>query len=201
MGQERDVKVGILKAREVRVGFHSAYLLDGKPFVGEHCFTPSAEERLFVPAEQGASFTLKDVVIGIGFHWERKEEQTFCGALLLKMEEGQVRAINVVPVETYLTSVISSEMSANASLELLKAHAVISRSWLMRILNDNVDDNVNDNVDDNDNDKLSTVNCQLSTINCQLPTASYHEQLSENSIIRWYDSEDPLVRQRGAYRF
>ena len=181
MGQERDVKVGILKAREVRVVFHSAYLLDGKPFVGEHCFTPSAEERLFVPAEQGASFTLKDVVIGIGFHWERKEEQTFCGALLLKMEEGQVGAINVVPVETYLTSVISSEMSANASLELLKAHAVISRSWLMRILNDN--------VDDNDNDKLSTVNCQLSTINCQLPTASYHEQLSENSIIRWYDSE------------
>ncbi len=165
MGQERDVKVGILKARELCVVFHSAYLLDGKPFVGEHCFTPSAEERLFVPAEQGASFTLKDVVIGIGFHWERKEEQTFCGALLLKMEEGQVRAINVVPVETYLTSVISSEMSANASLELLKAHAVISRSWLMRILNDN------DNVDDND--KLSTVNCQLST----------------DHIIRWYDSE------------
>ena len=169
-GQERNVKVGILKAQEIRVVFHSAYLLDGKPLVGEHCFTPTAEERLFVPAEKGASFTLKEVVIGIGFHWERKEDQTFCGALLLKMEEGQVRAINVVPVETYLTSVISSEMSANASLELLKAHAVISRSWLMRILNDNVDDN----------DKLSTVNCQLSTINCQLST---------DHIIRWYDNE------------
>ena len=171
-GQEQEVKVGILKAQEIRVVFHSAYLLDGKPLVGEHCFTPTAEERLFVPAEKGASFTLKEVVIGIGFHWERKEDQTFCGALLLKMEEGQVRAINVVPVETYLTSVISSEMSANASLELLKAHAVISRSWLMRILNDN--------VDDNDNDKLSTVNCQLSTINCQLST---------DHIIRWYDNE------------
>ena len=169
-GQERNVKVGILKAQEIRVVFHSAYLLDGKPLVGEHCFTPTAEERLFVPAEKGASFTLKEVVIGIGFHWERKEDQTFCGALLLKMEEGQVRAINAVPVETYLTSVISSEMSANASLELLKAHAVISRSWLMRILNDNVDDN----------DKLSTVNCQLSTINCQLST---------DHIIRWYDNE------------
>ena len=173
-GQERNVKVGILKAQEIRVVFHSAYLLDGKSLVGEHCFTPTAEERLFVPAEKGASFTLKEVVIGIGFHWERKEDQTFCGALLLKMEEGQVRAINVVPVETYLTSVISSEMSANASLELLKAHAVISRSWLMRILNDNVDDN------DNDNDKLSTVNCQLSTVNCQLST---------DHIIRWYDNE------------
>ena len=168
MGQERDVKVGILKAREVRVVFHSAYLLDGKPFVGEHCFTPSAEERLFVPAEQGASFTLKDVVIGIGFHWERKEEQTFCGALLLKMEEGQVRAINVVPVETYLTSVISSEMSANASLELLKAHAVISRSWLMVMMEGRR---------------------KKEEGRCQLPTARYHEQLSENSIIRWYDSE------------
>ena len=177
-GQEREVKVGILKAQEIRVVFHSAYLLDGKPLVGEHCFTPTAEERLFVPAEKGASFTLKEVVIGIGFHWERKEDQTFCGALLLKMEEGQVRAINVVPVETYLTSVISSEMSANASLELLKAHAVISRSWLMRILNDNVNDNGNDNVDDND--KLSTVNCQLSTINCQLST---------DHILRWYDNE------------
>ena len=168
MGQERDVKVGILKARELCVVFHSAYLLDGKPFVGEHCFTPSAEERLFVPAEQGASFTLKDVVIGIGFHWERKEEQTFCGALLLKMEEGQVRAINVVPVETYLTSVISSEMSANASLELLKAHAVISRSWLMVMMEGRR---------------------KKEEGRCQLPTASYHEQLSENSIIRWYDSE------------
>ena len=167
MGQERDVKVGILKARKVCVVFHSAYLLDGKPFMGEYCFTPQAEERLFVPAEQGASFTLKDVVIGIGFHWERREEQTFCGALLLKMEEGLVSAVNVVPVETYLTSVISSEMSAKASLELLKAHAVISRSWLLVMM---------------DNRQQTTDNGQQTTDNC-------HEQLSEDSIIRWYDSE------------
>ena len=156
MGQERSVRVGIMKAREVHVVFHSVYMHNGKPFVGECRFVPSAGERLFVPVEKNATFTLKDVTIGIGFHWERKEEQTFCGALLLKLEEGLVRAINVVPVETYLTSVISSEMSANASLELLKAHAVISRSWLLRILNHN------------DNCQLSTVNCQLSTVNCQL---------------------------------
>jgi SpoIID/LytB domain protein len=180
-GQEREVKVGILKAQEIRVVFHSAYLLDGKPLVGEHCFTPTDEERLFVPAEKGASFTLKEVVIGIGFHWERKEDQTFCGALLLKMEEGQVRAINVVPVETYLTSVISSEMSANASLELLKAHAVISRSWLMNI--------------------LSPVTCQLSPVNCHLSPVNSHLstltsqlsplncQLSTDHLLRWYDNE------------
>ncbi|MBO4429776.1 MAG: SpoIID/LytB domain-containing protein [Bacteroidaceae bacterium] len=160
MGQEQNVKVGILKAQEIRVVFHSTYLLDGKSYRGEHCFTPTAEERLFVPTETGASFTLKDVVIGIGFHWERKEDQTFCGALLLKMEEEQVRAINVVPVETYLTSVISSEMSANASLELLKAHAVISRSWLMNIL-----DHLTSHL---------------------LPLTSH---LSPDSIIRWYDNE------------
>ena len=153
MGQERSVRVGIMKAREVHVVFHSVYMHNGKPFVGECRFVPSAGERLFVPVEKNATFTLKDVTIGIGFHWERKEEQTFCGALLLKLEEGLVRAINVVPVETYLTSVISSEMSANASLELLKAHAVISRSWLLRILN-------------------HKDNCQLSTVNCHLTTSS-----------------------------
>lgn len=170
MGKERDVRVGILKAPEVRVVFHSTYLLDGQPYEGEYCFTSQAEERLFVPVDSGATFTLKDVVIGIGFHWERKEEQTFCGALLLKMEEGQVRAINVVPVETYLTSVISSEMSANASLELLKAHAVISRSWLLRILNQN--DNPNHNLNDNLN-QTDDLKCQVST----------------DTIIRWYDNE------------
>ena len=163
MGQERDVRVGIVKAQNLRVVFHSAYLLDGKPFVGEHCFTPQDDERLFEPADEGASFTLKDVVIGIGFQWERKEEQRFCGSLLLKMEEGMVRAVNVVPVEKYLASVISSEMSANASLELLKAHAVISRSWLLRILN--LNDNPNPNPDHN-----ST-------------------SLNSQTIIRWYDNE------------
>ena len=165
MGKERDVRVGILKAPKVRVVFHSTYLLDGQPYEGEHCFTPATEERLFVPAEPGATFTLKEVVIGIGFHWERKEEQTFCGALLLKMEEEQVRAINVVPVETYLTSVISSEMSANASLELLKAHAVISRSWLLRILQ-------------SPTPKPQTSNLKPQTSN-----------LKPQTLLRWYDNE------------
>ena len=161
MGQEKNVRVGIVKAKELHVVFHSAYLLNGKSVVGEHVFTIADVGCLFTPIASDAAFTLKEVVIGIGFHWERKEEQTFRGGLELMEEEGMVRAINVVPVETYLTSVISSEMSANASLELLKAHAVISRSWVLRILNHN----------DNHNSQLSTVNCQLST------------------ILRWYDNE------------
>ncbi|MBO4674107.1 MAG: SpoIID/LytB domain-containing protein [Bacteroidaceae bacterium] len=161
MGQEKNVRVGIVKAKELHVVFHSAYLLNGKSVVGEHVFTIADVGCLFTPIASDAAFTLKEVVIGIGFHWEREEEQTFRGGLELMEEEGMVRAINVVPVETYLTSVISSEMCANASLELLKAHAVISRSWVLRILNHN----------DNHNSQLSTVNCQLST------------------ILRWYDNE------------
>ena len=177
MRRERDVKVGIVKAREVRVVFHSAYWSEGRSFVGECCFEPCEHERLFTPGEEGATFTLKEVTIGIGFHWERKEEQTFCGALLLKEEDGQVRAINVVPVETYLTSVISSEMSANASLELLKAHAVISRSWLLKMMDGGQWTTLNP--------QPSTLNSQPSTLNSQLSTLN-----GEGSIIRWYDSEE-----------
>lgn len=80
---------------------------------------------------EGCSFELKDVTIGINFHWERKEDQVFKGALKFIVENEKITAINILEVEEYLTSVISSEMSATASLELLKAHAVISRSWLL----------------------------------------------------------------------
>ena len=162
MGQERLVRVGIVKAEKLKVVFHSTYCLDGKSYVGEHTFVPCEEKRMFVPADEHASFTLKDVVIGIGFHWERKEEQTFAGGLELMEEDGLVRAVNVVPVETYLTSVISSEMSANASLELLKAHAVISRSWLLAM---------------------------MEKARAKTKAVAFHEQLGNGSLIRWYDSE------------
>lgn len=88
----------------------------------------------------GIFFELKDVTIGINFHWERKEVQRFQGALKIIVEGETLTAINVISIEDYLTSVISSEMSATASLELLKAHAVISRSWLinkLRVENEN----------------------------------------------------------------
>ena len=166
MEQERLVRVGIVKASKLNVVFHTTYWLDGEPYVGEHTFAPCGEKRVFVPADEHASFTLKDVVIGIGFHWERKEEQTFAGGLELMEEDGLLQAVNIVPVETYLTSVISSEMSANASLELLKAHAVISRSWLMRILE---------------------ATTHAAPHNAPLATAD--SQQHPSSIIRWYDNE------------
>ncbi|HTY57945.1 MAG TPA: SpoIID/LytB domain-containing protein, partial [Bacteroidota bacterium] len=79
----------------------------------------------------GASFVIRDVTIGIRFHWERKEDQRFTGALRLIARGSDVVAVNVVSVEDYLASVISSEMSAGSSMNLLKAHAITSRSWLL----------------------------------------------------------------------
>ncbi|MEI8086128.1 MAG: SpoIID/LytB domain-containing protein [Paludibacter sp.] len=112
---------------QVYSGQQTAEYNDGKVFFDEEDF----DELLFEPAVETASFDLIDVVIGINFHWERKENQRFKGALQLSVISEQLTAINRIKVEDYLTSVISSEMSATASDELLKAHAVISRSWLL----------------------------------------------------------------------
>lgn len=162
MVQKQNVRVGIVKAEKLCVVFHSVYEQGGKPFLGEYVFDSAVDCPFFAPVDDDASFTLKDVVIGIGFHWERKEQQTFRGALQLVEEDGMIRAVNVLPVETYLTSVISSEMSADASLELLKAHAVISRSWLLAM---------------------------MQKAERKERSAALHEQLREGSVIRWYDSE------------
>ena len=88
------------------------------------------DELVFTPCGNDSAFTLHDVVIGVNFHWQRKEQQTFKGELRFIVEDGEVRAINRIDVEEYLVSVISSEMSATSSLEFLKAHAIVSRSWL-----------------------------------------------------------------------
>ncbi|MDR2854044.1 MAG: SpoIID/LytB domain-containing protein, partial [Prevotellaceae bacterium] len=85
----------------------------------------------FEPATDDCFFELKNVIIGKQFHWERSENQQFKGKLHFIVENQQITAINEIDIEIYLESVISSEMSATASEELLKAHAVISRSWLL----------------------------------------------------------------------
>ena len=96
------------------------------------------DELLFEPVNEATdAFELLDVTIGINFHWERKEDQRFLGSLKIIVENKKLTGINVIHVEDYLTSVISSEMSATASLELLEAHAVISRSWLLAQIHKN----------------------------------------------------------------
>ena len=92
----------------------------------------SKDEIIFEPNDSTTdTFLIRDVTIGVKFHWERKEKQRFSGLLKLKKDKDKITVINIISIEKYLTSVISSEMSAKSSLHLLKAHAIISRSWLL----------------------------------------------------------------------
>ena len=175
------ISVGILSGKEIEFSFpikfissdetessgmQKAIYRDGKI----HWQGKEYNELSFTP-QQGASafFELKDVTIGINFHWERKEVQKFKGELKIIIEGEQLTAINVISIEEYLTSVISSEMSATASLELLKAHAVISRSWLLN--------------------KLRVENGEW-RVTVQ-PDSAAHSPLStlHSQFIKWYDHE------------
>ena len=139
--QQPKIRVGIMAAKEIRFCLNESYTDGRSSFEGEMKISASGgrlnwngiliDSLTLKPNEHGSTFTLHDVTIGIGFHWERQEEQTFSGQLRFIVENGLVRAINVLPVEEYLTSVISSEMKPTASREFLKAHAVISRSWVL----------------------------------------------------------------------
>ena len=136
------VRVGIMNEPTLDFVLNGDYRVNGAVCNGDQsarCVDGQVEwngnrygELLFEPVDaENASFTLKSVTIGVSFHWKRQEDQTFKGALHIIVEDGKLTPVNVLSVEDYLLSVISSEMSAHASLELLKAHAVISRSWLL----------------------------------------------------------------------
>jgi stage II sporulation protein D len=126
-----DVAVGLMEGLpSVEVDLIGGFVDgSGRRFVpGRHRFT---SEVTLTPVDPLASaFAIDDVTIGIGFHWERKERQVFRGALRLVGRAAGLTVINDVALEDYVASVISSEMSALCPLELLKTHAVISRSWL-----------------------------------------------------------------------
>ena len=133
------LEVGIMSGKEIEfeiltdgAGSRKAVLREGKieydgALYDELYFEEQNPSTMFAEP----TFVLRGVTIGVNFHWERKEDQKFAGALKIIVEDGQLTAVNVVGVEDYLLSVISSEMSATASEEFLKAHAVISRSWVM----------------------------------------------------------------------
>lgn len=170
------VKVGIMSAPEIGFHFPEAYcngdrLVSGeqtaKALDGKVEWNGQLYEQLeFAPADaETGNFELHDVTIGVNFHWERKENQSFRGSLRLIVENGALTAVNILPIEEYLTSVISSEMSATASLELLKAHAVISRSWLLAQIEKN---------------KALTAE-QVAYSPCTL---------TETELVKWYDRED-----------
>ena len=171
------VNVGIMFEKTINFEFHGEYhcvstgatvtdLLTASFSEGKILFENQLfGELVFEPTNYDADCVeLKNVVIGINFHWERKENQQFKGGLKLIVENEKLTAVNQIGVESYLTSVISSEMSATSSPELLKAHAVISRSWLL---------------------------AQIEKNKALEATTRYQSIFqTEDELIRWYDRED-----------
>ncbi len=123
------IRVGIYTRERIRAVFHGEYKHGEEVISGEK---EICDAGWYIPMSEDCSFSLMDVTIGIDFHWERNETQTFKGSLeVMKAKNGELTAVNVLDIEDYLQSVISSEMSATSHMELLKAHAVISRSWAL----------------------------------------------------------------------
>lgn len=174
-GKQPDVTVGIVSAQKIHFSLNKPYLAKGEKVLGEQVVEFSEggvlwngnqySQLTFHPQSADASYSLSDVTIGVNFHWERKETQTFLGTLRFVVESDKIVAINELPVEKYLESVISSEMSATSSLELLKAHAVISRSWLLAQMKKRRE------VAESGNNFFSFTK-------------------KEDTLIRWYDRED-----------
>ncbi len=175
---EPKVSVGIMFEPKIIFELNGVYNCNSSSYTGEQQVLERDgrvdwngelyNELLFTPADHSqASFMLKDVTIGINFHWERKENQVFRGSLKIIVENGKLTAVNILDVEEYLASVISSEMSATASSELLKAHAVISRSWLLAQIEKNKE---------------------------ILDSKQEYSAMSESrdELIRWYDREDHI---------
>ncbi len=124
------ISAGILSAPTISVSFNGSWMVNGQQLASRDLVVSKPME--FTPTSDDATFTLHDVVIGIGYHWQRKEHQTFRGSLSIIREGDRLTAVNILPLEDYLVSVISSEMKPTAHLEFLKAAAVISRSWATR---------------------------------------------------------------------
>ncbi|MBP3536057.1 MAG: SpoIID/LytB domain-containing protein [Muribaculaceae bacterium] len=173
MSKEPEIKVGILSASEIKIDLLGEYIAEGGNRThGGQTFSISKDRKVvwnnheygqieFRPAGEDVSFEVYDVTIGVNFHWERRETQRFKGAVRIIVEDDKLTLINILPVEDYLMSVISSEMSATASAEFLKAHAVISRSWLLAQI-------------DKSKKCDSAVSCHR----------------TDDELIKWYDRDD-----------
>lgn len=173
--QEPRVAVGITSGPEVAFVLEGSFMVDGTLQTGPQTVRAkdgrllwqenSYDTLTFAPHSPQSSFTLPEVTIGIGFHWERKEAQTFEGMLRLEADGDRVWVINELPVERYLASVISSEMRATSSPSLLRAHAIISRSWLLTQM--------------------------AHRINVDHPSAeTCGGWETEEELVRWYDRDD-----------
>jgi stage II sporulation protein D len=148
--------------RPISGSFHARAAASGIKLFNEEGQLVADSSRVRLTAGEGSTFALFGVTIGIRFHWERKEDQAFQGNLVLTARgDGTMAVINEIPVEDYLVSVISSEMSGRAPFEFLKAHAIMSRSWLMAAL-----------------------------LQKGLPRAPMNPAQDPEELIRWYNRED-----------
>ncbi|MBQ8674872.1 MAG: SpoIID/LytB domain-containing protein [Bacteroidaceae bacterium] len=124
----REVSVGIVTAEAIELDEGTVTCRDGKICWDGKCY----DQLDFTPLlHHKDRFTIHNVTIGKQFHWQRQRQQTFSGRLHFIVEGKAITAVNTLPIEDYLVSVISSEMRATSSLEFLKAHAIIARSWLL----------------------------------------------------------------------
>ena len=172
------ISVGIMSGEKISFIFEGEFFIDGSqqaisgPFIAElkdgiiFCHSENAKfesskEIIFKPGNSENSFILKEVTIGIKFHWERKEDEKFKGSLKIIKDKQSLIVINILSVEDYLVSVNSSEMSARSSIDLLKAHTIVTRSWLLAQM---------EKSDENKN--------------------IYPRESTQNEIIKWYDKED-----------
>ena len=181
--QAPEISVGIVSGNGLTVTLHGAFTsLDARGSLTGRYTVLAENEKLLLRGDQGTvmsgrelnlapaenlecSFTLHAVTIGVDFHWQRDEDQTFSGKLRFILRGGKVTAVNILPVEEYLVSVISSEMSATSSPQLLRAHAVISRSWLLAQIDKTL--------------RLLSVSEKYRT-----------SHVTDDEITRWYDRED-----------
>ncbi len=183
---EPTIDVGVLHSDSITFELHGTYRRPGDNRNYNDVFTATRsgdrimlEQRGEVALESEGftlhpvdyefdSMTIRDVIIGVKFHWERKENQQFRGSLKIICENGKLTAINILPIEQYLLSVISSEMSATSSVNLLDAHAIISRSWLL---------------------------AQIEKSHILLKNKKGYTSLhrTDDELIRWYDREDHLL--------
>ncbi len=181
--KEPVISVGIMSEKVINFELHGDFKVNGQnknfsgrfsaELTGDRIVCKQDEVRfefndevIFKPQDfETESFLLRDVTIGVKFHWEKKEKERFTGSLRLIKDNGKITAINIIPIENYLVSVISSEMSAKSPLQLLKTHAIISRSWLLS------------QIEKSKSNKKSKNKNSIPLTN-------------EDELIKWYDRED-----------
>ena len=168
-------------------GENTEYVIkEDKAMVTSNTAMPEAPSPLERDGERPPTFSLHGVTIGKEFHWQQQETQTFQGSLILRIIDGELHAINRIAIEDYLTSVIASEMSGTSSVELLKAHAVISRSWLLAQVAPGASQKLKI---ENLKLKVDQPHNEVDSKQSFIPEANSQFSILNSQFIKWYDRE------------